>query len=171
MICSRIRLRRPRSPDYGRPQERERQAQISSACIADINDIERCVSSISFDWVRTHDSGGAGGMRWFTLRTGERIVRGRTRTTGSMRWWRREEDHLLLGFTPNWCASSTPNNGKYDNGTTVTGSNQNPTNLTFSARLQRPSRLDTGLAFRLMKSGTRRTIQTTGPELRRNWRS
>lgn len=98
----------------------------------DINDIERCVSSISFDWVRTHDSGGAGGMRWFTLNP----------ANGSFVWansdnWinamvaKGKKIIFLLGFTPNWCASSTPNNGKYDNGTTVTGSNQNPTNPTF----------------------------------------
>lgn len=100
--------------------------------VEDVNDIDRAINAISFSWVRTHDSGGSGGMRWFTLNP----ANGSFVWTNSDNWINRmvaqnKKVLFLLGFTPNWCASSTPNTGKYDNGTTVTGSNQNPTNPAF----------------------------------------
>lgn len=90
------------------------------------------LAEVPFTLARSHDSGGSGGMRWHTLNP----------ASGQFAWdnadgWidameaSGKEIMFLLGFTPNWAATSTPGTGKYDNGTTVTGSNQPPLSMTY----------------------------------------
>lgn len=38
---------------------------------------------------------------------------------------------FLLGFTPDWASATTPNTGKYDNGTTARATNQPPANVAY----------------------------------------
>lgn len=78
--------------------------------------------------LRAHDSGG--GMRWHNLNP----------SSGSFSWANADawidaafaagkDIIMVLGFTPDWAAASTPNTGAYDNGTTVRASNQPPSNM------------------------------------------
>jgi len=96
------------------------------------NNLATAQSLISFNSVRSHDSGGAGGMRWYTLNPSNGVFD----WTNSDSWVNAmyaagKEIIFLLGFTPNWAAVATPGTGKYDNGTTVTGSNQMTSNIAF----------------------------------------
>lgn len=80
--------------------------------------------------VRVHDS--AGGTRWHNINP----ANGTFVWTNTDEWVnamlsRGVELMFLLGFTPDWAAASTPNTGKYDNGTTVRASNQPPSNMAF----------------------------------------
>ena len=95
-------------------------------------DLPRALSTINFSAVRSHDSGGSGGMRWYTLNPSNGVFN----WTNSDNWINAmtaagKTIIFLLGFTPNWAAVATPGTGKYDNGTTVTGSNQMTSNIAF----------------------------------------
>lgn len=91
--------------------------------------IEAC-QRLDFAIARTHDSGGS--MRWHTLNPSSGVFDWANSDAWVDAMAAQGKDILfLLGFTPNWAAASTPGTGKYDNGTTVTGSNQPPSNMTY----------------------------------------
>lgn len=90
------------------------------------------IARVPFALARSHDSGGTGGLRWHTLNP----------SNGTWVWTNADgwvdameaagkEMMILLGFTPDWAAASTPNTGKYDNGTTVRASNQPPSDMAY----------------------------------------
>lgn len=98
--------------------------------IQQIANITQGVLDVPFNLARSHDSGGDGGCRWFTLNPSS----GNFVWTNSDNWVNAMSAAgktlmFTLGFTPNWAAASTPGTGKYDNGTTVTGSNQPPASM------------------------------------------
>jgi len=85
---------------------------------------------IQFYGVRLHDTRGpvkGAGLRWHNIHTG----------SGQFDWSDLDQVtdlfanagkkmlYMAIG-TPNWCASATPNSGKYDNGSAFRGSNQVP---------------------------------------------
>lgn len=97
-----------------------------------IASIPDAYNELEFFSIRAHDSGGLGGCRWHTINP----------NNGEWNWSnpdalvdahykRGKEVMLMLGFTPDWAAASTPNTGKYDNGTTVRASNQPPSNIAY----------------------------------------
>lgn len=85
---------------------------------------------IDYAWVRCHDT--YGGTRWHTINP----------SNGTFVYTNPDafidafaaagkEIVFLLGFTPDWASASTPNTGKYDNGTTARATNQPPSNTAF----------------------------------------
>lgn len=92
--------------------------------------IPQACNELPFAIARSHDSGG--GMRWHSLNPSNGTYDfSNTDTWVDAMRAQGKEIIFLLGFTPNWAATSTPGTGKYDNGTTVTGSNQPPSNMTY----------------------------------------
>lgn len=87
-------------------------------------------SDIEYAGIRIHDLSGpvnGSGLRWHNIHTG----------TGAFGWsnldavvdpfYAAGKTLLYMAVcTPNWCSSTTPNSGKYDNGTTFMASNQPP---------------------------------------------
>lgn len=94
------------------------------------DNIARACDELPFSIARSHDSGS--GLRWHSLNPTTAGVYDWTNSDEwvNAMWAQGKQICFLLGFTPNWAAASTPGTGKYDNGTTVTGSNQPPANFT-----------------------------------------
>lgn len=90
------------------------------------------LAEIPFTLARSHDSGGVGGLRWHTLNpsSGQWVWDNADGWIGAMEAGGKEI-MMLLGFTPDWAAASTPSTGKYDNGTTVRASNQPPSDMAY----------------------------------------
>lgn len=88
------------------------------------------IDRVPFYSARSHDS--SNGMQWFKLNPSNGVFN----WTNSDAWvdemYAQGKPVLfLLGFTPNWASASHPNTGIYDNGGTVTASNQPPSNVAY----------------------------------------
>ena len=95
--------------------------------VQQVANIPAAVAAVPFAIARSHDS--ADGLRWHNINT----------SSGAFNWTNADawvnamyaagkEICFLLGFTPDWASASTPNTGKYDNGTTARATNQVPAN-------------------------------------------
>lgn len=89
--------------------------------------IAAAIAATPFAIARSHDS--ASGMRWHNLNPSS----GTFSWTDADAWVNAmyaagKDICFLLGFTPDWASASTPNTGKYDNGTTARATNQPPAN-------------------------------------------
>lgn len=93
--------------------------------------IQRALKEIPFGSVRSHDS--ANGMRWHVLNPANGVFNNWSAADVwvDAMYEAGKEIIFLLGFTPNWASATTPNTGKYDNGTTAMATNQPPSNVAF----------------------------------------
>lgn len=86
-------------------------------------------ADIEYAWVRCHDS--YNGTRWNIVNPSSGTFDYTNPDLYVNRFGAAGKDIcFLLGFTPDWAATSHPNTGKYDNGTTATSTNQPPTTFT-----------------------------------------
>lgn len=88
-------------------------------------------SDIEYHGVRIHDVRGpvtGTGLRWHNLHSATGVYDWQNLDPVTDLYYGAGKKllYMVIG-TPNWCASATPGNGKYDNGTTATGTNQVPT--------------------------------------------
>lgn len=87
---------------------------------------------ISFDTVRSHDSGGVGGCRWHTVNPSNGVFAYANPDAFIDTYSAAgKKVMLMLGFTPDWASATTPNTGHYDNGTTARATNQPPSNTAY----------------------------------------
>lgn len=98
--------------------------------VQQVANIPAAIAQTPFKVTRSHDSGGLGGMRASTINPSNGVFD----WTNSDAWVNAmyaagKTIIFTLGFGPDWWAASTPNTGKYDNGTTVRASNQPPANI------------------------------------------
>lgn len=98
--------------------------------VQQVANISAAIAAVPFAIARSHDSGG--GMRWHNLNPSN----GTFDWTNSDAWVNAmyaagKEILFTLGFTPDWASASTPNTGKYDNGTTARATNQPPSSTTY----------------------------------------
>ncbi len=87
-------------------------------------------SDIDYYGVRIHDvrgpSNGAG-LRWHNIHTSAGVFDWSNLDAVADQFFAADKKLLYMAIcTPDWCASATPGTGKYDNGTSFTGSNQVP---------------------------------------------
>jgi len=88
-------------------------------------------TDIEYHGVRLHDVRGpinGAGLRWHNIHSATSTYDWSNLDAVADQFYDAGKKllYMVIG-TPNWCASATPGNGKYDNGTTATGTNQVPT--------------------------------------------
>lgn len=89
--------------------------------------IPEAIKRVPFSIARSHDS--ASGMRWHILNPSNGVFSWDNADAWVNAMYAAGKDIcFLLGFTPDWASASTPNTGKYDNGTTARATNQPPAN-------------------------------------------
>jgi len=98
--------------------------------VQQVANIPAAIAQVPFAIARSHDSGG--GMRWHNINPSNGVFD----WTNPDAWVNAmyaagKEIIFTLGFTPDWASASTPNTGKYDNGTTARATNQPPSSTTF----------------------------------------
>ena len=98
--------------------------------VQQVANISEAIQKVPFSIARCHDS--SNGTRWHNLNPSNGVFD----WTNSDAWVNAmyaagKDICFLLGFTPDWAAASTPNTGKYDNGTTARATNQPPASTTY----------------------------------------
>lgn len=91
-----------------------------------VANIPAAVAQVPFALARCHDA--SDGTRWHNIQPVNSVgfVWDSTDRWVDAMVAQGKEILFMLGFTPDWAAASTPNTGKYDNGTTARATNQPP---------------------------------------------